>query len=227
MHENTAMESPTVNADSAPRKQHSRQAIFDAAKRLFAEKGFAGTSIREITSEAGCNLAAVNYYFRGKDKLYLEVLTQTLVEFREELISSIAAEAERPDRHTTLESLLRAFAQAFLMPFVTGQQQLLKLLIHEMTNRRLPQGMLFKEVIEPVEATLIKVLKRLCPEIDNACARRCINSVVAQLIHVVHSQRLFSDQLERRQGDFDLPGTVAHIVCFSAAGIRACCKEKL
>ena len=220
------MESPRVNAESGPGKQHSRQAIFDAAKRLFAEKGFAGTSIREITSEAGCNLAAVNYYFHGKDKLYLEVLTQTLVEFREELISSIS-EVKRRDCPPTLESLLRSFAQAFLKPFVMGQQQLLKLLIHEMTNRRLPEGLLFKEVIEPVETTLIKVLKQLCPEIDNACARRCISSVVAQLIHAVHSQRLFSDRLERRQGDFDLPGTVAHIVCFSAAGIRARCKEKL
>ncbi|MBW2123955.1 MAG: TetR/AcrR family transcriptional regulator [Deltaproteobacteria bacterium] len=219
------MESPRVNAESGPGKQHSRQAIFDAAKRLFAEKGFAGTSIREITSEAGCNLAAVNYYFHGKDKLYLEVLTQTLVEFREESISSIS-EVKRRDCPPTLESLLRSFAQAFLKPFVMGQQQLLKLLIHEMTNRRLPEGLLFKEVIEPVETTLIKVLKRLCPEIDNACARRCISSVVAQLIHVVHSQRLFSDRLERRQGDFDLTGTVDHIVCFSAAGIRACCKEK-
>jgi len=226
MHENTVMESPRVNADSGPGKQHSRQAILDAAKRLFAEKGFADTSIREITSEAGCNLAAVNYYFHGKDKLYREVLTQTLIAFREKLISSIAAEVERTGRHTTLESLLRTFAQAFLVPFVTGQQQLLKLLIHEMTNRRLPQGMLFKEVIEPVETTLIKVLKQLCPEIDDVCARRCISSVVAQLIHVVHSQRLFSDRVEQRH-DFDLPGTVAHIVCFSAAGIRACCKEKL
>ena len=37
--------------------------ILDAAEQLFAEKGFAETSLRLITSKAGVNLAAVNYHF--------------------------------------------------------------------------------------------------------------------------------------------------------------------
>jgi len=220
------VELPRGDANSGPDKQHSKQAIFDAAKRLFAEKGFAGTSIREITSEAGCNPAAVNYHFHGKDKLYLEVLTRTLIAFREHLISSITAEAERRDRHTTLESLLRVFAEAFLVPLVTGQQQLLKLIIHEMTNRRLPEGTLLREVVEPVETALIKVFKQLCPQIDDTSVRRCISSVVAQLIHVVHSQKIFADRAGWQREELDLPGIVSHIVCFSTAGIRACCKGK-
>ena len=52
--------------------------ILDAAEVLFAEKGFAGTSSRDITSSAGCNLASINYYFGGKDNLYKDVCKRRL-----------------------------------------------------------------------------------------------------------------------------------------------------
>lgn len=44
--------------------------IKTAAAKLFAQKGFAATRVRDIASEAGINLAAVNYYFRSKQKLF-------------------------------------------------------------------------------------------------------------------------------------------------------------
>ena len=43
--------------------------ILDAAERLFMAHGYEGTSMRQITSEAGVNLAAVNYHFGSKDAL--------------------------------------------------------------------------------------------------------------------------------------------------------------
>ncbi len=43
--------------------------ILDSAESLFAEHGFEGTSLRQITSAAGVNLASVNYHFRSKDEL--------------------------------------------------------------------------------------------------------------------------------------------------------------
>ena len=49
----------------------SRQRLLDAAERLFAEHGFHGVSLRTITAEAGMNLAAANYYFGGKEGLFL------------------------------------------------------------------------------------------------------------------------------------------------------------
>ena len=47
--------------------------IMESAEKLFAEKGFAGTSVRDIADEAGVNLAMISYYFGSKDKL-LEAL---------------------------------------------------------------------------------------------------------------------------------------------------------
>src|SRR5215216_5840788 len=43
--------------------------IMEAAEELFAEKGFAGTSVRDIAEVASVNLAMISYYFGSKDKL--------------------------------------------------------------------------------------------------------------------------------------------------------------
>jgi len=52
----------------------TRERILKAAERLFAERGYDGTSIRAIVAKARVNQAAINYHFEGKDGLYREVL---------------------------------------------------------------------------------------------------------------------------------------------------------
>jgi TetR/AcrR family transcriptional regulator, regulator of cefoperazone and chloramphenicol sensitivity len=52
----------------------TRDRILKAAERLFAERGYDGTSIRAIVAKARVNQAAINYHFDGKDGLYREVL---------------------------------------------------------------------------------------------------------------------------------------------------------
>ena len=52
----------------------TRERILKAAERLFAERGYDGTSIRTIVARAHVNQAAINYHFDGKEGLYREVL---------------------------------------------------------------------------------------------------------------------------------------------------------
>jgi len=47
-----------------------RERLLDVAEGLFAERGFEGTSIRELASAADSNIASVNYYFGGKEKRF-------------------------------------------------------------------------------------------------------------------------------------------------------------
>lgn len=54
--------------------EYTRQSILKAAVRLFAEKGYQGASVRDIVAKARVNQAAINYHFKGKDGLYLELL---------------------------------------------------------------------------------------------------------------------------------------------------------
>ncbi|HOK97051.1 MAG TPA: TetR family transcriptional regulator, partial [Anaerohalosphaeraceae bacterium] len=54
-------------------KDDARERLLDAAEKLFCLKGFNRTSVRELTAEARCNLAAVNYHFKSKEHLYVEM----------------------------------------------------------------------------------------------------------------------------------------------------------
>ena len=54
-------------------KTATRTAILDAAKRLFAAKGFGAATVRDICTEAGANIALVSRYFGSKRGLYAEV----------------------------------------------------------------------------------------------------------------------------------------------------------
>lgn len=57
----------------SPKEKDTKQRILEVANRLFAERGFSGTSIREIAKEAEVNLSAVNYHFTNKETLYSNV----------------------------------------------------------------------------------------------------------------------------------------------------------
>jgi AcrR family transcriptional regulator len=51
-----------------------RERLLEAAGEIFAEKGFKGATVREIIDRARVNIAAVNYYFRDKRRLYIEAV---------------------------------------------------------------------------------------------------------------------------------------------------------
>jgi len=65
---------------------HTRMAILNAAERLYADRGFADVTLRDIVAAAGVNLAAVNYHFGSKDELIAELfVTRSLATNRERL----------------------------------------------------------------------------------------------------------------------------------------------
>lgn len=66
-------------------KTHTKVKILDAAELLFAQGGFADTSLRHITAKAGVNLASVNYHFGSKKALIQAVLERYLRVFMPEL----------------------------------------------------------------------------------------------------------------------------------------------
>ncbi len=92
---------------------YTRQAIMKAAVRLFAEKGFQATSVRDIVAKAGVNQAAINYHFKGKDGLYLELLKLAF----DKLTKQAGFD---PDKFKSLsrEDAVRNFVQQQLRPIL-------------------------------------------------------------------------------------------------------------
>lgn len=75
MSAHTPSTSPAVRAPRAD-GQSTRQSIIEAAGQLFAERGYAETTSKEICARARTNIAAVNYHFGGRDGLYLHLLRE-------------------------------------------------------------------------------------------------------------------------------------------------------
>ena len=59
----------------------TEERIKAAARKVFHQKGYAGTRTRDIAEEAGINHAMVNYYFRSKEKLFQIVMIETMTYF--------------------------------------------------------------------------------------------------------------------------------------------------
>jgi AcrR family transcriptional regulator len=70
--------------------------VFGAAERLFALHGFQNVSVRDITAEAGVNLASVNYHFGSKDALLFEIFRRRTAELNRERARMLH---EASDRH--------------------------------------------------------------------------------------------------------------------------------
>lgn len=85
--------------------------ILDAAEQLFAEKGFAETSLRLITSKAGVNLAAVNYHFGSKKALIQAVFSRFLGPFCLSLERELDRREAQAGGKQSLEQLLEILVE--------------------------------------------------------------------------------------------------------------------
>ena len=74
--------------------------IIITAERLFAERGFDGTSVRDIAHEAGVNIAMISYYFGSKEKLMEALLEWRVGEIKIKVESLI-----KDNRYTPLEKV--------------------------------------------------------------------------------------------------------------------------
>ena len=87
--------------------QDTKSRILDVAETLFMEHGFEATSLRQLTSSAGVNLAAVNYHFGTKEELFQAVLTRRLDPMNQERIELLARmERDSGGRPIAVERIL-------------------------------------------------------------------------------------------------------------------------
>ncbi|MBJ6980533.1 TetR family transcriptional regulator [Luteimonas sp. MC1572] len=90
----------------------TKDRILGAAEELFALHGFGGTSLRQVTSRADVNIAAVNYHFGSKENLINEVFRRRMDEMSRRRLELLAEARETSPG--ALEPLLAAFIEPAL-----------------------------------------------------------------------------------------------------------------
>jgi len=110
------------NADG----QRTRQAILDAALALFADKGYFGTSLRDVAAAVGVRESALYNYFAGKETLFEALLTEDSALKSEQL--SALLDAPAADGRERLERLAEFVLDRFVQP---RQEQLFRILMSD------------------------------------------------------------------------------------------------
>lgn len=75
------------------KEQPTEEVIFDAAQKVFIEKGFNGARMEEIAKEAKINKSLLHYYYRTKEKLFVAIFSKVLKGFVPKMISFIESDA--------------------------------------------------------------------------------------------------------------------------------------
>src|SRR5436190_10821825 len=87
----------------------TKEKILDTAESLFMEHGFEATGLRQITTAAGVNLAAVHYHFGSKEELFQAVLTRRLDPMNQERLELLDdLEQHAGNKRLTCEAIIGA-----------------------------------------------------------------------------------------------------------------------
>lgn len=143
------------NADG----QRTRQAILDAALDLFADKGYFGTSLRDVATAVGVRESALYNYFAGKEALFGALLEAHQASKSERLTT--LAEGPITDGRAVLEKLAITTLQGFVEP---SEQKLFRILMSD--GLRLAKGgrINFYERMASGRERLHEILRRLIRE---------------------------------------------------------------
>ncbi|AOW78415.1 MAG: AcrR family transcriptional regulator [Colwellia sp.] len=201
----------------------TKNKILDAAEKLFATQGFNGTSLREITSQAEVNLAAVNYHFGSKKELIKSVMSRYMNELSPRLELSLVNICEQDDL-----TLLEVFS-AFIEPLLSlnefkenGTSNFLQLLGRGYSDS---QGFLrwFLTTQYPgVINNFVKAVQKAYPELTAEEMFWRLHFTMGTVVFTMSS----SDALiDIAKSDFDrnmdIAGVIKQVIPYVAAGVAA------
>ena len=217
-------------------QRDTRERLLDAAERLFADHGYDAVPVRDIAAAADVNVAAINYHFHGKDRLYQDVLRRVITAKRDRNLAAMDAALARDGND--LESIIRVFFRTHFEDTLKTEagRNFLKLFVREMHHGS-PEGLqAIQELLQPMWERVGQAVLAGLPEADPALVPWIVGSLHGQLIHFTmrwHThlgdrvvggvprtmRRLFPPLAEDVDHYIDL--AVEHITRFSVAGILA------
>jgi AcrR family transcriptional regulator len=151
---------PATAADASARQPSAREELVRHATKIFAAKGFAAASTREICDAAGVNVAAIHYYFGDKEGLYRETLLRPIAEV-------VEAFGRFDDPALPFEQSMRMFF-APLLGVAAGDRdavfeaQVMKMHLREMLEPSAAFRDVVGQTILPAHQALAGILARHC-----------------------------------------------------------------
>ncbi len=201
----------------------TRSRLLDAAGEIFADHGFAATTIQMISQRAGANIASVNYYFGSKENLYHEVLTYGR-ELSGDTVQSLGASAVGDAPVLALEKFIRQYLRRLLSP--KQPEWYNRLIAREIAEPTSALGELIRIKIEPMREHLSIIVRHLHGEVSGDMEQQIMECIVGQCLfyyrcrHVILRLRGHQEYTEALIDEI-----AANVTKFSLGGIAALIKS--
>jgi AcrR family transcriptional regulator len=197
----------------------TRARLLNAASRLFAERGYARVTVRDICKKARANVAAVNYHFGGKDGLYRAVMRHAMDTMQATTEAARAAGRDLPPAER-IRAYVSVFADRLLG--VHHETWIHQLMLREMSDPTPALAIVADEVLKPRMVYLCGAIAELLGcKADDERVVRCALSVTSQFNSLLWTQAA-AKLVNAREG---VPGSIdeiaEHIARFSLGGIGA------
>ena len=197
--------------------------LLDAAETLFAERGIAETSLRDITTLAEANLAAVNYHFGGKDALLEALFERRLGPVNEERLALLdALEAAAGDTPLELEQILYAnLAPPFRRIDDLGDsgQAFMRVVARINADPSSTIHQTFLRHFDEIRRRFLAALGQALPELTSTEVERRFHYGIAAMMHTFcwgqHIECLCTDPTEPRER------MLTSLIEYAAGGLRA------
>jgi AcrR family transcriptional regulator len=197
--------------------------ILDTAERLFADRGYGSTSLRNITTAAGVNLAAIHYHFHSKDVLLENVITRrsdVVNQRRLEMLERFRQEAAGGP--VPLERLLQAFlAPSFDWVRESGEAgvRFARLMGRLHAEGGIPHKLMVSK-FGPVVEVFHTALQESLPGLPSQELWWRIHFAIGAMAHTLR----WSQQMELIPGDAPTPPdtelTLGRLISFLSGGFR-------
>ena len=197
-----------------------REKLLDTAEELFFNKGYENVSVRELTSAAGVNVAAINYYFQSKENLYRESVRRRLSFVADDLISAMKREINRdepPDLRTILSVYINEYMGNILMVKEAGR--FIETISRDMSEGGIITDILIEEMVAPVHMILKDAITRVRPDLPEDKISLCIISIGGQMFHFIRAREIIRRITGKEYNIEFLKRIVDHIIDFSLKGI--------
>ncbi|HUX34650.1 MAG TPA: CerR family C-terminal domain-containing protein [Gemmatimonadaceae bacterium] len=202
----------------------TRERLLAAGTRLFAEHGFHNVSVRDLCTEAGANVAAVNYHFGGKLGLYREVVGTAITAIR-----AVSDALTRTDDDAPPEDRLRHYVRAFL-PTLAGRDKRIEaarvgwihqLMRHETSDPTPLAPWIAEQAVMPRVQYLSRLVAELIGcDLADPRVKRCVVSIQAQCVFYAPDKFREAAFPGWPPSAAELARAADHIAEFSLAGIR-------
>lgn len=205
----------------SPIPTDTKEQILNVAERLFAENGFAGTSLRSVIKEADVNLSAVHYHFGSKEELFHAVVARTAQPIVKESLKRLAqcqAKYENPSVEAILETFLTPPLQIVLS---TGDRSIncARFMGRSRTEPDSIREVAEQEFIE-LEKAYLDALGRSLPDFSRTELTWKLDLVIAVLLRVLIEAKKPNALIQGNSPE-NIKITVSKLVSFLAPALRS------